>query len=401
MPTFAYKARSNTGEQVNGTVVADTAAAAARVLDERTLLPIEVREVKAAGRSIFTGGARRISASKISILYEQLADLLRAGVPVLRAIQVLGKQSSVHGLARVLREVHDDVSGGATLADAMDRHPNAFSPLHVSMIRAGEKGGFLEEVLARVSEFIRRQDDLKNKFLGSMIYPCILLGVGFTAIVFIMSFVVPRIRQLLEQQELPLPSRIVFALSDGLAQHYVALTGVVLAVIIILVGFFQTEAGKDAWARIQLRMWGIGPIYTMVALCRFCRIFGTLLANGIQILHALRIAKDSTGNCILADAIDQASDAVGAGESLTTPLMKSAVFPPAMLDMIAVAEESNTLDRVLVEIADTQETRTARQLDLFVRLLEPLMLLLMGAMLLFIAIALLLPILRMATSGIR
>jgi general secretion pathway protein F len=155
------------------------------------------------------------------------------------------------------------------------------------------------------------------------------------------------------------------------------------------------------WARLQLRTWGIGPIYTMVALCRFCRIFGTLLANGIQILHALRIAKDSTGNRLLADSIDQAADSVGAGESLTKPLIKSGVFPPTMLDMIAVAEESNTLDRVLVEIADTQEARTARQLDMFVRLLEPLMLLLMGAMLLFIAVALLLPILRMATAGLR
>ncbi len=401
MPTFSYKARNAEGGQVNGTLVADTAAAAARVLDERTLLPIEVSEIKATGRSFLTGGARRVSPSKVSILYEQLADLLRAGVPVLRALQVLGQQASVPALARVLKEVHDDVAGGATLADAMDRHPRAFSPLHVSMIRAGEKGGFLEEVLARVSEFIRRQDDLKNKFMGSMIYPCILLTVGFGAIVFVMSFVVPRIRPLLEKQELPLPTRIVFGLSDTLAQHYVEVGGGVLLAIIVITGFFQTATGKMVWSRMQLRVWGIGPIYTMVALCRFCRIFGTLLANGIQILHALRIAKDSTGNRILAEAIDRAADSVGAGESLTRPLVKSGVFPPTMLDMIAVSEESNTLDRVLVEIADTQEARTARQLDLFVRLLEPLMLLLMGAMLLFIAIALLLPILRMATAGLR
>jgi general secretion pathway protein F/type IV pilus assembly protein PilC len=319
----------------------------------------------------------------------------------LRALKVLGQQASVPALARVLKEVHDDVAGGATLADAMDRHPQVFSPLHVSMIRAGEKGGFLEEVLARVSDFIRRQDDLKAKFMGSMIYPCILLTVGFGALVFVMSFVVPRIRPLLDRQELPLPTKIVFGLSDTLAQHYVAVGGGVLLVVIIVSAFFRTETGKMVWSRMQLRMWAIGPIYTMVALCRFCRIFGTLLANGIQILHALRIAKDSTGNRILSEAIDKAADSVGAGESLTTPLIKSGVFPAAMLDMIAVSEESNTLDRVLVQIADTQEARTARQLDLFVRLLEPLMLLLMGTMLLFIAIALLVPIMQMATSGLR
>ena len=249
----------------------------------------------------------------------------------------------------MLREVHDDVAGGATLADAMTRHPNAFSPLHVSMIRAGEKGGFLEEVLARVAEFIRRQDDLRNKFVGSMIYPCILITVGLGAIIFIMSFVVPRIRTLLEKQDLPLPTQIVFGLSDAFAAHYFAIAIAVLITIVVIMGFFQTETGKQLWSRLQLRVWGIGPIYTMVALCRFCRIFGTLLANGIQILHALRIAKDSTGNRILSEAIDRAADSVGAGESLTTPLIQSKVFPPTMLDMIAVAEESNTLDRVLVE----------------------------------------------------
>jgi general secretion pathway protein F/type IV pilus assembly protein PilC len=146
---------------------------------------------------------------------------------------------------------------------------------------------------------------------------------------------------------------------------------------------------------------GIGKIYTMVALCRFCRIFGTLLANGIPIINALRISKDSMGNEILADAIDEAADSVTSGESLAGPLSKSKVFPPAMMDMIAVAEESNSLEKVLINIADTQEARTGRQIDLFVRLLEPLMLLIMGVMVMFIAIGLLLPILQMATSGFK
>jgi general secretion pathway protein F len=401
MPTFAYKARNRDGEQVNGTLVADTAAAAARVLDERTLLPVEVSEVKAEGPSFLLGGGRRVSLSKVGVLYEQLSDLLRAGVPVLRALNVLGQQASNPALGRVLREVHDDVAGGDTLADAMDRHRRVFPHLHVSMIRAGEKGGFLEEVLSRASEFVRRQDELRNKFVGSLIYPCILITVGIGAIVFVMSFVVPRIRMLLEQQNLPWPTKVIFGLSDLVSQQYLSILGILLVIIVIVAGAFQTAAGRSLWARLQLRMWGIGPIYTMVALCRFCRIFGTLLANGIQILNALRIAKDSTGNQILAEAIDRAADSVGAGESLTIPLGRSKVFPPTMLDMISVAEESNTLDKVLVEIANTQEARTGRQIDLFVRLLEPLMLLGMGAMLLFIAIALLLPILRMATAGIH
>jgi general secretion pathway protein F len=401
MPTFSYKARNAEGDQVKGTLVADTAAAAARVLDERTLLPVEVSEIKATGRSLLTGGARRVSPTKVGILYEQLSDLLGAGVPVLRALQVLGQQASVPALARVLKEVHDDVAGGMTLADAMDRHPQAFSPLHVSMIRAGEKGGFLEEVLARVSDFVRRQDELRNKFLGAMIYPCVLLLGGLGAVTLLMIVVVPRIRELLEAQDLPWPTRVVFGLSDMLAQRYPEIIGLVLVVLVIVVGFFRSAAGQGLWSQLQLRSVGFGKIYTMVALCRFCRIFGTLLANGIPIISALRISKDSTGNRILAEAIDRAADSVTAGEPLVTPLAKSKVFPPAMMDMIAVAEESNTLEKVLVGIADTQEARTARQIDLFVRLLEPFMLLVMGMLVMFIAAALLLPILRMATSGFQ
>lgn len=399
MPTFAYKARNEGGQPITGTLVADSDAAAARILGERDLLPTEVNEVKAEGRSLLTGKTRRVSPSKVGVMYEQLADLLRAGVPLLRSLQVLSEQAANPTLSQVLREVHDDVSGGDTLADAMDKHPHAFQSLHVSMIRAGEKGGFLEDVLARVSDFVARQDELRNKFIGSMIYPCILLSVGLGAITFVMSYVVPKIRVLLEQQALPWPSRVVFGLSDLLSEQYLEVAGTLLVFAIVLIAFMQSATGKLIWARVQLRAPGVGRIYTMVALCRFCRIFGTLLANGIPILHALSIAKDSMGNVILAKSVEKAAESVRKGDSLSGPLSASKVFPPAMIDMISVAEESNTLEKVLVQIADTQEARTARQIDLFVRLLEPLMLLLLGAMVLFIAAALLLPIMKMATSG--
>lgn len=400
MPTFSYTARNATGEQVTGTLVADTVNAAARMLDERALLPVEVAEQRNE-RSLLTRGPRRVSLSKIGVTYEQLADLLRAGVPVLRALSVLGKQSSDPVLARVLREVHDDVAGGDSLADSLDRHPHAFPPLHASMVRAGEAGGFLEDVLTRMSEFVARQDELRNKFIGSMIYPVVLLTAGVGAVVLLMLLVVPNIRTMLEQQQLPAITRIVFAISDALSHQYLTVAAVVFVLGLGTWAFFQSKAGRQVFAQLQLKAPGAGKIYTMVSLCRFCRIFGTMLANGIPILTALRISKDAAGNPILAAAIDQAAESVAQGESLATPLAASKVFPPAMLDMIAVAEESNTLEKVLVEIANTQEARTARQIDLFVRLLEPLMLLMMGVMVLFIAVALLLPIMKMATSGFK
>lgn len=401
MPTFSYRARNTTGDLVDGTVVADSSLAAARMLDERSLLPVEVEEVKAQGRSFLTGQQRRISQSKVGVFYEQLSDLLRAGVPVLRALNVLSRQAGGGGLSRVIREVHDDVAGGDTLADAMEKHPQAFVHLHVAMIRAGEKGGFLEDVLTRLSEFVAKQDALRNKFIGSMIYPCVLLTAGIAAVTVLMTTVVPKIRGLLPPTDLHWTSRIVFAISDVLGQHYLAAGAVAVVVIAGIAAFFNSSTGRTVWAHLQLRTPGIGRIYTMVSLCRFCRIFGTLLANGIPILSALKIARETAGNEILAAAIDRAAESVNLGEPLAAPLAASKVFPPAMVDMIAVAEESNTLEKVLVEIANTQEERTARQIDIFVRLLEPLMLLLMGVMVMFIAFALLLPLLKLTSGGFK
>jgi general secretion pathway protein F/type IV pilus assembly protein PilC len=213
-----------------------------------------------------------------------------------------------------------------------------------------------------------------------------------------MAYVVPKIRGVLEGQMLPLPTKIVFGVSDMMRDHGLLLLGGGVLLVAIVLAYFQSAIGKATWSQLQLRMFGLGKIYTMVAICRFCRVFGTMLANGIPILQSLKISKDSTGNAVLADAIDEAAESVRAGESLSRPLAASKVFPPAIVDMIAVAEESNSLDKVLVEIANTQEERTARQIDFTMRLLEPLLLMFMGGMIAFIAIAMLVPILQMATS---
>lgn len=401
MPTFAYKARNATGELVRGNLLAESALAAARILDERSLLPIEIEEQRPESRSLLTGRSRRVSLTRVGLMYEQLADLLRAGVPILRALEVLSQQSTSAALSRIVREVREDVSGGDSLADAMKKHGNAFPELHASMVRAGEKGGFLEDVLQRLSEFVSRQDALKNKFIGALIYPCVLLVGALGAVTFIMAYVVPKIRTVLSGQDLPLPTRVVFGLSDTMRDHGLYILGGVAVVIIAILGYFRSAAGQAMWSRVQLRLIGFGKIYTMVAICRFCRVFGTMLANGIPILQSLKISKDSTGNTVLAAAIDEAAESVRSGESLARPLASSGVFPPAIVDMIAVAEESNSLDKVLVEIANTQEERTARQIDFTMRMLEPLLLMFMGGMIAFIAIALLVPILKMSSGGLR
>ena len=401
MPTFAYRARGSSGEARSGTLVAETPAAAARMLDEQRLLPVELNEIAAGQRSFLTGKTRRLNRSKVGQTYEQLADLLRAGVPILRGLKVLSQQASSPALAQVLREVHDDVAGGDSLADAMAKHPQAFPDLHSSMVRAGEKGGFLEDVLTRLSEFVARQDALKNRFIAALIYPCVLLVGAVTAVAFIMAYVVPQIRGVLGDKPLPWMTQVVFGLSDLVRFHYVAIGVGLIVIVIAAVAYFQSPMGKMTFAKLSLRAPGLGKVNTMIALCRFCRVFGTLLANGSPILQSLKISKESTGNVILSDAIERASESVRGGESLAKPLAESKVFPAAIVDMIAVAEESNTLDKVLIEVANTQEERTARQIDFTMRLLEPLLLVMMGGIIGFIAISLLVPILKLSTSGFK
>ena len=401
MPTFAYRARNATGQVVTGSLTAESSLAATRALDDRALQPTEIREVETHARSVLTGRARRVPISQVGAAYEQLADLLRAGVPILRSLSVLSQQSASPALSRVLRAVHEDVSGGDSLAESMEQHPEAFPAVHVAMVRAGEKGGFLEDVLARMSEFVARQDALRNKLVGALVYPAVLFCGGIGAMLVILLYVVPKLKPLFASRKLPLPTQIVFGMHTALTQYWLTCLVAVTMVVALVWLYLRSASGQRLTAHLQLRAPMIGPIYTMVALCRFCRIFGTLLANGIPIIQSLHIARDSAGNPLIGDLIDSAADNVSRGDPLAVPLSRGRVFPPALLDMISVAEESNTLEKVLVQIANVQEERTSQKIDVFVKSLEPIMLVIMGMMVLGIAVSLMTPILQMSSGGMR
>ncbi len=394
MPSFSYNAVDNAGQRVNGVLTAENYRVALRQLEELSLFPIQVKEGVEATRNAI-GWRRRIKPALLTTFYSQLADLLRAGVPMLRSLDVLSKQASQGALVPVLKELKEDVSGGMGLGDGMARHSNAFSPLQSSMVRAGEQGGFLEDVLQRIALFSEKQDELRNKVRGALIYPCILVTVGIGVLVVLLTLVVPKLRQYLRPEDYNFLTVAVFGMTDLLQNHYLALIVGVVTVLFGVSAWFKTKTGRRWLERFKLQAPIMGKVLTMVAICRFCRILGTLLHNGVPILSSLKIAKDSAGNEILAEVIEQAGESVRKGAALSTPLGESGLFPPTVLDMIAVAEESNNLETVLVQIADTNETRTARNIDLAVRILEPLLLVVMAVMVAGIMIALLLPMFSM------
>jgi general secretion pathway protein F len=405
MPTFSYTARNAQGHQISGVLTAENQQAALRTLDDRHLFPIEIREGGQASRSLVPGRRKRVKMSVVGQTYGQMADLLRAGVPLLRSLDVLSKATPSAALAEIVREVRDDVAGGDSLADALEKHPHVFNELHVSMVRAGERGGFLEDVLARMAMFVERQDEMRNKLIGSMVYPMILMTAGFGVVIMLLTVVVPRMRPFLQRLEakgeLPALTIGLFAVCDFLKVYWVYIIGAIAVGVVAAMPYLKSDAGRHAIDRLKLKLPVAGKIVTIVAICRFCRILGTMLANGVPILQSLKVSKDSAGNLVLSEEIDRAAESVRQGETLAGPLGESGLFPVDVIDMIAVAEEANTLDTVLVNIADSNEARAARAVDLAVRLLEPVLLLVMAVMVLIIALAILVPILTSSSTLAR
>lgn len=398
MPIFSYKAVDGTGKNVTGTLVAESQQAALGMLDERALFPVEVVEGSELQKSSLLGNPRKVKLRHMVVFYSQLADLLRAGVPILRSLDVLSKQTSNALLAEIMREIREDVAGGMTLADALSKHPRVFAELHVAMVRAGERGGFLEDVLHRISLFVERQDELRNKLVGSLIYPCILVVVGTGLISMLLTWVVPQLRPFIVKANPNFLTLGVFAVSDFLKTYFLfVLMGLIIG-ISALVAYVRTEAGARNFDYWKLKTPILGPTLVMISLCRFCRILGTMLNSGVPILQALRISRDSAGNQILAAEIEKSTENVQKGGLMSEPLSHCTFFPLDIVDMIAVAEESNNLESVLVQIADTNEARTARMIDMGVRLIEPALLVLMAGVIAIIAIALLVPILSLSAS---
>ena len=401
VPEFAYEALAGTGQRSQGTLTANSEREVMAMLDARGLFPVRIAASKSAGGHGHRWG-RKIKGRHMCTFYSQLADLLRSGVPLLRSLDILERQSSQPALSEIVREVRAKVADGTSLAEAMAAHPRAFNELAVSMVRAGQEGGFLEDVLKRIADFTEHQEDLKAKVVGAMAYPVFLAIVGFAVLNILVIFFVPKFepifKKLDEQGQLPALTQFIMGMSHFLQRHGVWL--VVLGVIGLysLRRWAATENGRlrlDAW---RLRVPGAGHIYLNLALSRFTRILGTMLHNGIPILQALRIAKDSTGNRVLSLAIEKSAENIKAGDSLAAPLGASKHFPVDVVEMVAVGEESNSLERVLVDIADALEKRTSRQLELFVRLLEPIMLLVMAVITLVVVAGLLLPVFRMGSA---
>ncbi len=372
------------------------------MLARQSLFPLTVEDAKKGQIEIKLFKAK-IPDLLIAQTLTQLADLLENGVPVLTAFQVLVKQATHPTLKEVVTDLHDRISDGEAIDSAFAAHPKVFNDLTISIIRAGTEGAFLEDALRRTARFLEVQGELRSKIVGAMIYPAILAIVGVVMVTVLIIFFVPQFQPMfdmvLEQGgSLPMITTLLLQSRVFMLKYYLyVLGGGVIAVFWLRIQM-STEWGKRLLDRGKLKIPIIGPILLESAVSRFCRVFGTLLENGVPILRALEISSGSTGNVILSDAIAKSAENVSSGESLSKPLAETGIFPPQVMAMLTIAEESNTLESVLLNAADTIERGTTRRLDSLIRMLEPMMLLGMGLVVLVIILALLLPVFQMTSQ---
>ena len=402
MPDFKYLAKEMTGKQVSGTLSAASEKDALAGLASKSLFPISVVLTEQSKQQASTG-SRRVSAKYLTVFYNQLADLLKSGVPLLRSLQLLEDQTSHPTLKSVIQDVREQVADGTRLNESMRRHPKTFNFLTVSMVKAGEEGGFLEDVLARIAAFNDQQEELKGKVTGAMVYPLFLMSVGLTIVTVMMVWFVPKFAAIFgrmqDQGTLPWATTTLLAISDVIQAYGVLILFAVVGAVVGTIFYFRSPEGARNLDKWKLKIPGLGGILQNLAVARFCRMLGTLLKNGVPILQSLRIAKDASGNVILAEAIGNAADNVSSGQSLAVPLRSSGQFSRDLIEMIAVGEEANNLENVLIGVADNLEKRTSRRIDMVVRLLEPVLLLVMAVVVTFVIAALLLPVLNLSTTA--
>lgn len=394
MPTFRYIAQETGGARVSGTLSATTEHAVLDQLESRRLLPLEIKPIKAKA-------ARGIKARKLAGGYTQLSDLLGAGVPLMRSLEILARQKSDPKLAGVMGQVAKDVADGQEVATAMEQHAGVFPTVHLAMVRAGERGGFIESVFERLGELVEAQAELQDKIRGSLIYPAFVIGVGTVIVTAIFLIFVPRFELLIEQRldDIPTITKVVFATGN-------LVTGAWWLLPLLLVGGYglyryamQEAAWRERLAKFRSALPVVGSLTRDIAVARFCRLLGTMESNGVPLLKAMAIAREAAGEPQLERAIDEAIDAVSKGATIAEPLAKSGLFGDDVVEMISVGEASGTVDTVLLRLADTLEQRVSRRLSVAVELIGPMALLILGITIALIAVGLILPLMQLTSSA--
>ena len=397
MPTFTYTARAINGDLKSATIEAPSRDDVIKQLRQLKLNVVKIDEGTANRKK--RGGS--IKMRDIVIFTRQFSTMINAGLPLVQALDILANQSENPALKEVTRQVMFDVESGNTVADALRKHPKAFSDLYVNMVAAGEAGGILDTILMRLAVFMEKNDALIRKVKGAMIYPGVIISVAAIAITVLLVFVIPTFENMFNSAgiELPLPTRIVIGLSRGLKSYWYMLIGAAIALFVSIKRYYATPGGKLNIDRTMLKLPVLGDVLRKSAVSRFTRTLGTLISSGVSILDGLEITAKTSGNRVIQDAIMESRASIAGGETIAAPLKKSAVFPPMVISMIAVGEQTGGLDEMLTKIADFYDEEVDAAVSGLLALMEPVMIVFLGVVVGGMVVAMYLPIFDMVNAA--
>jgi len=396
MPAFTYTARTAQGDLRTATIDAPSREDVVAQLRRQRMSVVKVDEE--AKRRKAKGGS--IKMRDIVIFTRQFSTMINAGLPLVQALDILAKQTENKVLSDVTRAVVFDVESGHTVADALQKHPNAFSELYVNMVAAGEAGGILDTILMRLATFMEKNDALVRKVKGAMIYPAVIMSVAAIAILVLLIFVIPVFESMFASVglPLPLPTRVVIGLSRFLKGYWYILGAGIGAAVYMFRKYNDTPNGKLTVDRFMLRVPVLGDVLRKSAVSRFTRTLGTLISSGVSILDGLEITAKTAGNRVIQDAIMASRASIAGGDTIAAPLAKSNVFPPMVISMIAVGEQTGGLDEMLSKIADFYDEEVDAAVSGLLSLLEPIMIVFLGVVVGGMVVAMYLPIFDMINA---
>ena len=403
MPVFTYKVRSPQGSTISGTIEANDLRQAVDRLRAHRFIILEINEQKESALqglieklNIFK---TKIKAKDIVLFSRQLSTMISAGVPIAQGLSIMAEQIENPAFKKIVEKVRDDIEAGSSIADAMAKHPHAFNSLYVNMIRAGELGGVLDIILERLSSYLESSEKLKGKVKSAMVYPAVVLTFAIGISIFLLTVVIPTFQNIFSSfgAELPLPTKIMIGVSNFLRSNILFVIGIPVVLFVGIKQFYKTEFGRAKIDTFLLKLPMFGILFKKVAIAKFTRTFGVLIKSGVPILQAMETVARTSGNWVIEDAVLKARESIREGERITEPLASCGVFPPMVIQMIRVGEETGNLDAMLTKIADFYDQEVDVAVASLASMIEPIVIVFMGLLVGSIVISMFLPMFQLSS----
>ena len=399
MPFFVYSGRTRTGQVISGQMEAASREVVVAKLRSQQILATSIRPKAKDIEIRLPGFGSGVSEKEIAIFTRQFATMIDAGLPLVQCLEILASQQDNKTFKKTLADIRGSVEGGSTFAAALRKHPRIFSDLYVNMVEAGEAGGILDTILNRLAAYIEKSIQLKKKVKSAMIYPSTIVSVAITVVIFLLIFVIPTFKSMFEGfgATLPLPTQIVLGASNFVRDYFVYIAAVAAGAVVALRMYYKTKGGRKVVDATLLKLPVFGILIRKVAVAKFTRTLGTLISSGVAILDGLDITARTAGNKIVEEAVQRTRASIAEGRTIADPLKASGVFPPMVVQMIAVGEQTGALDTMLAKIADFYDEEVDVAVSNLTALLEPMLMIFLGLVIGGVVIAMYLPIFKLVT----